>query len=164
MNQQPGMYAGRTQPQQPVANVYTGGVPYQMAALGNSPRVEATPLAPQGRPVPQAVTSYAPGNYTAIVPGHEKNGNFYPDPVVTEMPVTPSNIYIQAGSFAVYDNANRLAQGLRDFGHSDVHTANIGGRTFYRVRIGPVATVDRADVLLARIVKAGNKNAIIVVE
>jgi rare lipoprotein A len=163
MNQQPNMYNGR--PQQ-VANVVTGGVPYQTAAAnGYSTSVQTYPLAPQGAPVPQVVTAYAPDNYTAIVPGHERNGNFYPDPVVTEMPVRPSNIYVQAGSFSVADNANRLAASLRGLGNgAEVRPALVAGRQFYRVRLGPVRSVEQADALLSRVVSAGGKNAIIVVE
>jgi rare lipoprotein A len=162
MNQQPNMYNGR--PQQ-VGKVVTGGVPYRTAAAdGYTTSIQAVPLAPQGAPVPQVVTSYAPNNYTAIVPGHERNGNFYPDPVVTEMPVRPSNIYVQAGSFSVADNANRLAASLQGMGRAEVRPALIAGRQFFRVRLGPVASVDQADALLSRVVSSGNKNAIIVVE
>jgi rare lipoprotein A len=80
------------------------------------------------------------------------------------MPVRPTGIYVQAGSFGVADNANRLAQSLQGVGRVEVHPALIGGRQFYRVRLGPVSSVDQADALLSRVVNAGNKSAIIVVE
>jgi rare lipoprotein A len=40
----------------------------------------------------------------------------------------------------------------------------VGGRTFYRVRIGPIATVDQADQLLGQIVSAGAGDAKIIVD
>jgi rare lipoprotein A len=163
MNQQAGMYRGTPQRYQ-LANVVTGGVPYDVAARGNTPGAPPSAVPPHGAPVPQVVTAYAPNDYTAIVPGHERNGNFYPDPIVTEMPVRPTGIYVQAGSFGVADNANRLAQSLQGVGRVEVHPALIGGRQFYRVRLGPVSSVDQADALLSRVVNAGNKSAIIVVE
>lgn len=105
-----------------------------------------------------------PSGYTAVVPGHTKNGAFYPDPVVTEMPVTRTNIYVQAGSFTDQDNAYRLSQKLSGSFNAGVHPAMVNGRQFYRVRIGPVMRVEEADELLARLVNTGQPEAVIVVE
>lgn len=99
-----------------------------------------------------------------LIPGHEKGGNFYPDPIVTEMPVTQSDIFVQAGSFSQYDNAVRLSDRLSSLGQSFVKPVDINGRQFFRVRIGPLSSVQKADLVLSNLVSKGNKNAIIIVE
>jgi rare lipoprotein A len=95
--------------------------------------------------------------------GSDVDGRFLPAPVATYQKVKPSSIYVQAGSFGVQDNAERLKAKLASVGRTDIFAANVDGRTFYRVRVGPVGTVDEADALLARVVDAGANGAKIVV-
>lgn len=94
------------------------------------------------------------------VPGHITNGNFYPDPILSAMPVQPTYIFVQAGSFSSKENALKLSQSL---GNAVVREAMVNGMKFYRVRI-PAKNVDEADLILNTVIKNGNKNAIIVVE
>lgn len=150
-NQQGGMLTGGGQ--QPAS--------YQVASYDSG----------QGAPLPGPVSSEmlsAPSEQQAsmnkVIPGHNKGGEFYPDPVVTEYPVTPSQIYIQAGSFTVYDNAVRLRDTLKSFNQTEIFPTDVQGRSFYRVRMGPLASVEEADEVLARLVQNGQTNAIIVVE
>lgn len=98
------------------------------------------------------------------LPGHLRNGEFYPDPIVMERPVTSTNIFVQAGSFSVYENATRLKETLSSLSNAVVTETDIRGQHFYRVRLGPVSSVEAADQLLNRVVGAGHKSAIIVVE
>ncbi len=98
------------------------------------------------------------------IPGHIKDGNFLPDPIVKQMPVTPTNIYVQAGSFGNQDNAARLAQALQPFGQAKVYPAIVNGKQFYRVRLGPLPNVDQADTVLARLADSGRDEAIIIVD
>ncbi len=104
------------------------------------------------------------GALTNVTPGHVRDGNFYPDPIVTELPVMQTNIYVQAGSFSVHDNAQSLSRKLASFGPSNVYPALVNGKQFYRVRVGPIASVGQADSMLERLVASGNNAAIIVVE
>jgi rare lipoprotein A len=62
-------------------------------------------------------------------------------------------IYLQVGAFADADNADRLAQRLRqaNLGAVQVSETMINGRRVRRVRVGPLASVDRADQVTARI-------------
>ncbi|MDW2982868.1 MAG: septal ring lytic transglycosylase RlpA family protein [Rhodanobacter sp.] len=62
-------------------------------------------------------------------------------------------IYLQVGAFADADNADRLAQRLRqaNLGAVQVSAAVINGKQVRRVRVGPLASVDRADQVTARI-------------
>lgn len=99
-----------------------------------------------------------------VLSGHERGGNFYPDPVISEHSVQPSNIYIQAGSFTVYKNAQGLRDKLTDYATTNIFPSNVDGKKFYRVRLGPIASVEKADALLDRLVSEGNNSAMIVVE
>lgn len=113
----------------------------------------------------EALVTRAPGSeYRRAIPGHTRNGAFYPDPIVTEMPVQPSSIYVQAGSFSVQENANKLARNLSNFANANIYPALVNGKQFYRVRLGPITNVEEADEVLERLVNSGNQSAIIVVE
>jgi rare lipoprotein A len=76
----------------------------------------------------------------------------------------PKGIYVQAGAFGNPTNAERLKQRLRAVGPTLIHTAVVNGIQFYRVRIGPLATVQDADIALAQVVGLGEANALIVVD
>ena len=69
-------------------------------------------------------------------------------PVITQQSVQPSNLFVQAGAFANYDNAYRLSARLSRYGSSNVTPVSVNGQQLFRVRIGPVATVQDADSIL----------------
>ncbi len=100
------------------------------------------------------------------VPGHiTADGRFMPNPVVTHQPVgVLPNIFVQAGAFADQGNAQRLSERLRSYGSAQVYPTNIGGRSFYRARIGPFSSIDQADAVLGRVISQGTPNAKIVVD
>ena len=100
----------------------------------------------------------------SVLPGHMKSGNFYPDPIVTEMPVVKTDIFVQAGSFSNKENAMRYAAKLSRHGAVDVYPANIDGKQYFRVRFGPVSDVSAADSLLANLDANGIVNTMIVVD
>lgn len=97
------------------------------------------------------------------IPGHVRDGNFMPDPVVQEVPVSPTSIFVQAGAFSKAVNAQSHAQTLSRFGNTQVFEADVQGKSFYRVRLGPLNTVNEADTLLEQLAQAGQNDAIIVV-
>ncbi len=80
--------------------------------------------------------------------------------------VKPTQIYVQAGAFADEGNAARLSNRLASLGSPVNITAGVtsAGAAIYRVRLGPVASVDAADQLLNRIVADGIVQARIVVD
>lgn len=86
-----------------------------------------------------------------------------PPPQVALEAVGPTDIYVQAGSFTLYDNANRLAARLFAFGDVQVQSAIVGEREFFRVRLGPFAAVEEADIALERLIDSGFPEARIVV-
>jgi len=73
-------------------------------------------------------------------------------------------IFVQAGAFTRYDNANRLRARLSPIGSANIFQARIVDRPFFRVRFGPLNSVEEADRLLASIVRVGQRKARIVVE
>jgi rare lipoprotein A len=87
-----------------------------------------------------------------------------PDGQVTQYPVTPTAIYVQAGAFTDLYNATRLQAQLQPFGRVSVVPVYVDGQQFYRVRLGPLASVAEADQALAQVVQAGHPEARLVVD
>lgn len=88
-------------------------------------------------------------------------------PVVTETvnvasPVS-TNIFVQAGAFSRFDNANRVKAKLSSFGDVNLSQVLVKGRDLYRVRLGPLANVGEADRMLAVVAGAGYPESRIIV-
>ncbi|CAK0743576.1 rare lipoprotein A [uncultured Gammaproteobacteria bacterium] len=93
------------------------------------------------------------------------DGRFLPAPQVTQMAVhSGRQMYIQAGSFTVAENANRLRSRLSALGPASVSQAKVGRAHYYRVRVGPIETVERADAVLNQVIGTGTGDARIVVD
>ncbi|WP_120496695.1 septal ring lytic transglycosylase RlpA family protein [Kiloniella sp. EL199] len=93
----------------------------------------------------------------------EPTANFT-DGVVSQTPVAPSSIYVQAGSFLQVHNADRLRARLSPLGTAKVANAAVGERMFYRVRLGPLTNVQEADELLKILHDNGYNDARVVVD
>ncbi len=78
----------------------------------------------------------------------------------------PPRLYLQVGAFASRDNAESLRVQLEraEFKPVQVQVASQDQTTLYRVRIGPLASVDASDNLAQRIVGYGIHNAFVTVE
>jgi rare lipoprotein A len=87
-------------------------------------------------------------------------------PVIAPTPVSTArgNVYIQAGSFSVYENASKLVDKLEPFSPGKIDPIMMKGREFYRVRLGPFESIDRARALLGQVIDAGNPTARVVVD
>lgn len=88
----------------------------------------------------------------------------WPDGQVQHKNVQPTQIYIQAGSFANPTNAETLRGRLAGFGTAFVAVAQVGGQNFYRVRVGPLASVEEADRVLNNLIASGHTESRVVVE
>lgn len=88
------------------------------------------------------------------------------EPVVEFRPVPAvRNIYVQAGAFRDLVNAERLrGRLLRAEPSFQVSMKQVEGKSFYRVRTGPLASVEIADATLARVIAAGQPGAKIIVD
>jgi rare lipoprotein A len=87
-----------------------------------------------------------------------------PSEQVGVVPVAPTQIYVQAGAFSRVENATRVKQRLEALGDVKMSGAKVSGVSLYRVRLGPIATVEEADRLLAKVVESGLPEARIVVD
>ena len=149
-----------------VAAAARAGRPADYAELGAAPK--AAPLGVVGTvglPPPPPPRERPPVAEPDTIAGTDDNGRFLPAPVVSQGPVTGGRqIFVQAGAFSQYDNANRLRERVAGFGPASISETRVGGSQFYRVRVGPLESVDKADDVLARVVGAGNTNARVVVD
>lgn len=78
--------------------------------------------------------------------------------------VSKSDLFIQAGAFSVYDNANRLRAQIASLGPSLISPAFVNGQQYFRVRIGPLASVEEADLKLQQLITSGYNDSRIVVD
>ncbi len=88
------------------------------------------------------------------------------DGVVVALTPIPDNpkMYIQAGAFVRFENANRLKAILSSIGQVQISQIRITGRPLFRVRLGPIPTVEEADIMLAAVVKAGYSDSRLVID
>lgn len=98
------------------------------------------------------------------IPGHYEAGKFYPNPVVQQVAVSPTKLYVQVGAFGQQDNAARLMQKLSSIGNAYVEPVSYSGKTLYKVRLGPLDSVRAADSVLSKVLASGQSDAIIVVQ
>ncbi len=86
-----------------------------------------------------------------------------PGDQVTQMAVPArTHLYVQVGAFSKLDNARMLLARLG--GDLRISTLQRNGQTLYRVRTGPLNSVEDADAALNRITGAGSGDAQIVVD
>ena len=84
--------------------------------------------------------------------------------IVTVRPVQQSKIFVQAGAFGQFHNANRVRARLSSVGPVKVTSVLTKGRDLFRVRVGPLSSVAEADRVLETVHGAGYPNARIVVD
>ena len=93
------------------------------------------------------------------ISGHLNKGRFMPDPVVTTEPVHVTGIFVQAGAFGVQANAQKLKDKLSKIAPASIETVTVGGKTMYRVKLGPLNSVAAADRVLDQVIRAGQNGA-----
>ena len=77
---------------------------------------------------------------------------------------TSGRIFIQAGAFAMPENAQRVRARIAALGNVQVVPAQVNGSALYRVRVGPFTNEAEADRLLSKVVDSGYPTARIVSE
>src|SRR5436305_1635573 len=77
---------------------------------------------------------------------------------------TSGRIFIQAGAFAMPENAQRVRARIAALGNVQVVPAQVNGSALYRVRVGPFANEAEADQLLSKVFDSGYPTARIVSE
>jgi len=122
-------------------------------------KVSAGQVQPQPRAVPPPRVP-APDKAAADtfqIPSGDTN-------VVTVKPVKKTNLYIQAGAFSRFNNANRVRARLTATGPVKISSILVKGRDLYRVRVGPLSNVAEADRMLDTVIRNGYPTARIIVE
>jgi rare lipoprotein A len=136
-------------PSQVVAAPKTDAAKVETRAIGSTPTVPAVPIGAAAPAVPSVGT--AP-----------------PAPAASyQVPVTPPKLFVQAGSFREWDNAEGLRTRLERAAFRPIAVYSVLTDTqerIYRVRIGPVAGVEEGDRLAQALTEHGVTNAVIVVE
>lgn len=140
-----------------------------IAAVPRSP-VESEPLPPPGAtaPPPPAQAAAAPKPVPPpappkVIAAVAADPVAPPPAVVTQVAPGPTNMYIQAGAFSQFDNANRLKAVLSPLGQTQITPVQIGDQQMFRVRLGPIGDLPAADRMLERVIKAGYKDAQLIV-
>ena len=141
-----GSVSAETLPPPPAARSAPQAEPLPPPSSASS-QVAAAQPAPAARPQPAALTP-------AALAGQQ----------VSTEPVHAPNLFVQAGSFGRHDNALRLSARLSGLGNAQIQQATVQGRTVFRVRLGPIASVEDADRMLAAVVAAGQADARVVVD
>lgn len=83
---------------------------------------------------------------------------------VTQGAPVATRIYIQAGAFGQFDNANRVRARLTNLGPAKISSVLVNGRDLFRVRVGPLANVAEADHLLDSVIRSGYPDARVVLD
>ena len=73
-------------------------------------------------------------------------------------------IFIQAGAFSNFENANRVRANLSGLGTVKISSVLINGQDLFRVRVGPMVSVAQADSMLERVFKFGYTEARTIVD
>jgi rare lipoprotein A len=122
------------------------------------------PRGPVASDMPSSESDLAQAARIENIRGHYHQGHFYPDPVVEQMPITKSQIFVQAGSFSQLNNARRLASKLGGIANTAVEPTNYSGGVLYKVRLGPLENVQSADKVLNQVLSSGHSDAMIIVQ
>jgi rare lipoprotein A len=73
--------------------------------------------------------------------------------------VKPTRLFVQAGSFVRREYAERMQRKLSPVGQARITAAVVGKYRFYRVRIGPLETVEQGDRVLDNVIAYGYPDA-----
>ncbi|MBI5164388.1 MAG: septal ring lytic transglycosylase RlpA family protein [Magnetospirillum sp.] len=83
---------------------------------------------------------------------------------VQQVPVHATNLFVQAGAFSRHDNAVRLHARLNGLGSAQIQQVSVKGQMLFRVRLGPIGSVEDADRLLDAVIATGQPDARVVVD
>ena len=136
-----------------------------------APRIQVTSKYLTPPPNGRAAKPPTPAHSVAAMPEgapRKINGSFEMatvDGTVTEVSVEKApEVYIQAGAYREFVNANRARALLSDLGRARITQVPNGGSQIFRVRIGPLESVDQADALLTMVSATGFDDARIVID
>jgi rare lipoprotein A len=130
-------------------------------SLPPPPGAQAAPQ-PAAPAEPAAVPPSAPTSQIAAA--EEVRPGTLPEPEVTTVAVGPTNIFVQAGAFTNYQNAMKTKILVSRVSPASISHVLIDNKDFYRVRVGPLASVADADRALEQLQAIGYPGARIIVD
>ena len=83
---------------------------------------------------------------------------------LTQGAARATRIYVQAGAFGNFDNAHKTSARLAGVGPVAVSPVLVNGRDVFRVRLGPIDSVEEADRFLDSVIRSGYPDARVVVD
>jgi rare lipoprotein A len=134
--------------------------PTRLAAIPSG-KVDVAPL-PGSRvatPPKRSITNAGPRQ----IPVNNANPQASPTLKIGEA-VEQARFYVQAGAFVHRDLAIRMKNLLDPVANAQVVEAQVGTRRYYRVRVGPVYTVEDGDQLLDIVIASGYPRARLVID
>lgn len=144
------------------------GKPHPVPKAAPTSRVASVKLnTPEGFKTAAPDKGLEPNRFSrkASVTGRAKVVASKVDETVSVISVPPSSgIFVQAGAFSRYENANKLRALLSKVGDAKIYQVKVSKHPFFRVRLGPASSVDEADKMLARIVASGYADASIIID
>ncbi len=126
----------------------------QSLSVPQGAKADPQPAVSQATPPPQPQAQSAMAEPTVAQPTE----------TVSTVPVTATRMFVQAGAFSKYENANRVKAKLSSVGDVQISQVLVRGRDFFRVRVGPLQNVGDADQILNQVINAGYPSAKIIVE
>ena len=154
-------YLGRSnlngKPPQETPTEIANGLPAVPSGDVSAQALNIVPGVPVAPPVTAVPLPAPPPSPPVQISSSEPSGKVDQVPV----PAAP-RIYVQVGAFSNQENARRLMNSLG--GDLHISTLQRGGQTLYRVRTGPLNSVQDADAAMSRITGAGSSDAKIIVD
>ncbi len=108
-------------------------------------------MAAQAAPMP----NLAPQNAFVTPPDYSDSASAPATSVPLSAPASGRGLFIQAGAFSQADNAERLSAKLQALANTQIAPVQSGGRTLYRVRLGPISNHNEAFVLQEKMAALG---------
>lgn len=165
----------------PVVQIASAGPASLHAAevIGEPPPAAPPPAAPPPAAMPEPAPAYtaaaaaAPRRYWPSLIAQAHAEPLRP-PIATSAPpagrpaAAPARnsgrIFVQAGAFAVPENAQRVRARIAALGSVEIVSNSANGGGLYRVRLGPVASEAAAERLLGKVIDSGYPGARVISE
>lgn len=152
----------------------------QLARVGSPITVDKMPKAtvsaetlpvPVGGSASTSTITPAPTSLPAPIPQaaeiarqEDLIANAEKEPRLGQERVVPTSIFVQAGAFGLFENANKVRARLNSLGNVFLDRVLVNGRDLFRVRVGPMESVGQADTVLAQVIGTGYPDARIIVD
>lgn len=148
----------RTAPAQPPIQVAASAQPVAAPAPAVQAAWPTNPRAPAVETVPTRGYNGGPtiASLAAVAPAVAPSG------APSTSALVAGGFWVQTGSFATPENAERQRGAVRSYGMSEISQGSAGGRDVYRVRLGPYTTSDAAGIVADRLKRSGYGDARVV--